>query len=167
MIMKKTMAALWVCMIVLIGGVAQTKAVKGGASTGGVTKALIQETLDAWSTMDTNKIAPFYSEAPENIFFDVAPMQFKGWGEWAKGAQNLFSDYKSFKLRLTTEPIIHNEGNWAWGTYLWHLDAVHKDGKTETLDGRDTAIWQKQGNRWLTVHEHVSIPVSMPATENK
>lgn len=122
---------------------------------------------DLRSTMDTNKIEPFYSKAPENIFFDVAPMQFKGWEEWAKGAQNLFSDYKSFKLRLATEPIIHNEGNWAWGTYLWRVDAVHKDGKTETLDGRDTAIWQKQGNRWLTVHEHVSIPMSMPATGNK
>jgi hypothetical protein len=92
MMMKKTMAALWVCMIVLTGGLAQTMPVKGGASTGGVTKALIQETLDAWSTMDTNKIAPFYSEAPENIFFDVAPMQFKGWADWAKDAQILFTD---------------------------------------------------------------------------
>lgn len=130
-------------------GLAQTKQVKGGTSTSGVTKTLIQETLDAWSTMDTNKIAPFYSEAPENIFFDVAPMQFKGWQEWAKGAQNEFSDYKSFKLSLTSEPVIHNESHWAWGTYLWHLDAVHKDGKTDILDGRDTAIWHKQGNRWL------------------
>jgi ketosteroid isomerase-like protein len=167
MIMKKTMAVLWVCMGVLAVGLAQTKPVKSGHSNGGVTKALIQETLDAWSTMDTNKIAPFYLKSPENIFFDIAPMQFHGWEEWAKGAQNLFADYKSFKLRLTTEPIIHNEDNWAWATYLWHVDAVHKDGKTETLDGRDTAIWQKQGNKWLTVHEHVSIPVSMPATENK
>jgi ketosteroid isomerase-like protein len=165
--MKKTMVALWVCLIVLTGALAQTKAVKGGASTGGVTKTLIQETLDAWSTMDTNKIAPFYSDAPESIFFDVAPMQFKGWADWAKGAQNLFTDYKSFKLSLTSEPIIHNQGNWAWGTYLWHLDAVHKDGKTDTLDGRDTAIWQKQGNKWLTVHEHVSVQLSMPATEKK
>jgi ketosteroid isomerase-like protein len=167
MIIRTTMAVLCVCMSVLAVGLGQTKPVKDGSSTSGVTKVLIQETLDAWSTMDINKIAPFYSDAPENIFFDVAPMQFKGWGEWAKGAQNLFADYKSFKLTLTTEPIIHNEGNWAWGTYLWHLDAVHKDGKTDTLDGRDTAIWHKQRNRWLTVHEHVSVPLSMPANANK
>lgn len=165
--MKRTIAALWVCMGVWAVGQAQTKPAKSEPSAGGVTKAFIQETLEAWSTMDTNKIAPFYATSPDDVFFDVAPMQFKGWEEWAKGAQNFFADCKSFKLILTSEPIIHNEGNWAWGTYLWHLDAVHKDGKTETLDGRDTAIWQKQGNRWLTVHEHVSVPASMPATEKK
>jgi len=167
MIFRKAMAALWTCLVVLAVGMAQTKPVKGEPSTGGVTKALIQEILDTWSTMDTDKIAAYYAKSPENAFFDIAPMQFRGWEEWAQFAKSLFADYKSFKLSLTNEPIIHNEGDWAWSTYLWHVDAVHKDGRTETMDGRDTTIWQKQRNRWLTVHEHVSIPVAMPVTENK
>ena len=165
--MKKTTVVLSICICLSAIGFAQTKTAKGKAATGGVTKALIQESLDAWSTMDTNKIAPYYSKAPENIFFDIAPMQYNGWEEWAKGVQNLFADYKSFKLSLANEPAIHNQGNWAWSTELWHVDAVHKDGKTETIDGRDTAVWQNQGGKWLIVHEHASVPLSMPAAENK
>ena len=165
--MKKTTVVLCICICLSAIGWAQTKATKGKATTGGVTKALIQESLDAWSTMDMNKIAPYYSKAPENIFFDIAPMQYKGWEDWAKGVQNLFADYKSFKFSLANEPTIHNQGNWAWSTELWHVDAVHKDGKTETIDGRDTAIWQKQGGKWLIVHEHDSVPLSMPPAGNK
>ena len=165
--MKKTTAVLWICICLSAIGLAQTKTAKGNATTGGVTKALIQESLDAWSTMDTNKIAEYYSKALENIFFDIAPMQYKGWEEWARDVQNLFADYKGFKFSLANEPAIHNQGNWAWSTELWHVDAVHKDGKTETIDGRDTAVWQKQGGKWLIVHEHDSVPLSMPAAENK
>lgn len=165
--MRKAAVALWICICLSVVGLAHTKAARVKAQTGGVTKELIKQTLDAWSTTDTSKIAQYYSKAPENIFFDIAPMQYGGWEEWAKDVQNLFADYKSFKLSLANEPAIHNQGNWAWSTELWQVDAVHKDGKTETIDGRDTAVWQKQGGRWLIVHEHHSIPLPMPAAENK
>jgi len=162
--MKKPTAILWICLSLLLIGAQATKSTEASAAASGVSKALIQQILDAWSTMDTNKITPFYSQSPENVFFDIAPMQYAGWPEWAKGAQSLFSHYQSFKLSLTGEPTIHNQGNWAWATYLWHVDAVRKDGKTETFDGRDTAIWQKVGSSWLTVHEHASVPVPEAAT---
>ena len=149
-----------ISLFLLLLGWQATEPTLASPSESGVTKALIQQILDAWSTMDTNKIAPFYAKDPGNIFFDTAPMQYKGWDAWAKDVQNLHVDYRSFKLSLTGEPSIHNQGDWAWATYLWHLDAVRKDGKPETRDGRDTAIWQKVGGRWLTVHEHVSFPVA-------
>jgi len=164
--MKRTTAILCVCLFLLMVGVQATRTAEASPTDTGVTKALIQQILEAWSTMDTNKIAPFYSAAPENVFFDIDPMQYKGWSEWAKGSQHFFADLKSFKLRLAGEPTIHNHGNWAWATYLWHGDAVGKDGKTQTFDGRDTAIFQKVGDKWLTVHEHASLPIQTPAAAN-
>jgi ketosteroid isomerase-like protein len=167
MTMKKAVVVLWICICLSVVGLAQTKTAEVKAATGGVTKALIQQTLDAWSTMDTSKVAPYYSKAPENIFFDIAPMEYKGWAEWAEGVRNLFADYKSFKFSLANEPVIHNHGDWAWSTELWHVDAIRKDGKTETIDGRDAAVWQKQGGKWVIVHEHDSVPLPMPAVERK
>ena len=31
-------------------------------------KALMQQVMDAWSTMDANKPAAFYSKSPDNVF---------------------------------------------------------------------------------------------------
>lgn len=143
-------------------GAAQTK-----TQSAGVTKALIQKTFDAWSSMDVNKIAPFYSKTDTNIFYDIAPMEYHGWKEWAAGIPKLFADYKSFKLSLKDEPKIHNEGDWAWSTELWHIDSVHKDGKSESMDGRDTTVWHRQGGKWLIVHEHDSLPVAIPGLGTK
>jgi ketosteroid isomerase-like protein len=167
MVMKKKALVLCICIFFANVGFTQGKTAKGKAGTRGVTKELIVRSLDAWSTMDPDKIAPYYSKAPDNIFFDIAPMEYRGWAEWAKGVHNLFADYKIFKFTLADEPAIHNLGNWAWSTELFHVDAVHKDGKTETIDGRDTAVWQKQGGEWLIVHEHDSVPLAMPATDKK
>jgi ketosteroid isomerase-like protein len=43
---------------------------------------------------------------------------------------------------------------------------VPKDGKTENLEGRWTVIWEKRGDNWLVVHEHVSVPLP-PMPEKK
>jgi ketosteroid isomerase-like protein len=40
-----------------------------------------------------------------------------------------------------------------------HLSIAFKDGKTEEIDARHTAIWEKRGGKWLIVHEHVSVPM--------
>ena len=140
---------------------------KKPATAVGPDKQYLQKVLDAWCTMDMHKVAPYYSQAPENVYFDIAPMEYHGWAEWSKGFSNLFSDYKSFKISLKGEPSIHTHGNLAWSTELWHVDAVHKDGKPETIDGRNTTVWQKQGDKWLIVHEHDSVPLAMPQQENK
>lgn len=164
--MKKAKALTCICLVLLVIGSPATKTTEARPVDTGVTKSLIQQILDAWSSMDTKKITPFYSAAPENVFFDVFPMQYEGWSEWAKGAQKLFTNYRSFKLSLSGEPAIHNEGNWAWATDRWHVDAIHKDGKAETIDGRDTAIFQKVRGKWLTVHEHTSVSLPEPAPGN-
>lgn len=162
--MKKATAVLAFCVCIALTLPAQTKPSKHKkAASGGLTKEHIQQSLDAWSTMDPSKIAPFYSQAPDNTFYDITPMEYHGWSEWAAGISKFFADFQSFKLSMTEEPKIHNAGDWAWTTYLWHADGVHKDGKSETIDGRDTAVWHKEAGKWVVVHEHASVPLPAPA----
>ena len=160
---------LFVCVFLATASWAQPKSntTKAKHATAGVTKKLVVDLFDAWSTMDTAKIAPFYSAAPENIFYDITPMQYHGWAEWAKGANDFFSGFKSFKLTIVGNPDIHQSGDFAWFTELWHLDAVGKDGKAVTFDGRGTSILQQREGKWLIVHEHDSIPLPPPTAENK
>ena len=126
-------------------------------------KARMQQIMDAWSTLDPSKAAPFYSPDKGNVFYDIAPLKYVGWAAYAQGFQQVASDFSSIKMAVGKDAAAHTRGNLAWGTATWHMDVVMKDGKKEAMDGRWTAIWQKTGDDWLVVHEHVSVPLPEPA----
>src|SRR5262249_47176540 len=115
-----------------------------------------------WSTMDPSKPAPFYSTAADNVYFDIAPLKYNGWSEYAKGVQQVLAEYSSLKLTLNDDARVHRNGNSAWSTATFHLDGTHKDGSKESSDARWTAIWEKTAGKWLIVHEHVSLPAGPP-----
>ena len=125
-------------------------------------KALMQQVMDAWSTMDPSKPAVFYSKSPDNVFFDIAPLKYNGWSEYEKGVQQVFAEYSSLKLTVNDDARVHRTGNSAWATATFHLDGTHKDGSKDNTDGRWTSVWQKEGGKWLIIHEHVSLPVGPP-----
>lgn len=119
----------------------------------------MQQIMDAWSTMDPSKPAPFYSTDKGNVYYDIAPLKYVGWAAYAEGVQKVFADFSSLKLAVAKDAAVHTRGNLTWGTATWHMDVVLKDGKKEAMDGRWTVIWQKTGDDWLIVHEHVSVPL--------
>jgi ketosteroid isomerase-like protein len=125
-------------------------------------KARMQEVMSAWSTLDPSKVAPFYSKEPGNVYYDVAPMKYVGWDAYAKGVPEAFADYSSLKITVGKDAKTARHGNVAWGTATWHGDGVKKNGGKETFDGRWTVVWQKTGDDWLIVHEHVSVPMGPP-----
>ena len=125
-------------------------------------KARMQEIADAWSTMDPGKVARFYSQDAGNVYYDLAPMKYVGWDAYAKGVLDLFKDFASLKLVVGKDAKATRQGNTAWGTATFHADVVTKDGSKQGLDGRWTFIWQRAGDDWLLVHEHISVPMGPP-----
>jgi ketosteroid isomerase-like protein len=58
------------------------------------------------------------------------------------------------ELKLT------RRGNVAWTSVTFSLtSAPMGGGQATTLNARHTAIWERRGNQWLIVHEHVSVPL--------
>ena len=130
-----------------------------GQKNGVPDKAFMQEILDAWSTMDPSKAAVYYSKNPENVYFDIAPLKYKGWDEYQKGVAQVLALYSSLKLTVNDDAHVHRDGKLSWATATFHLDGVHKDSRVkDDTDGRWTVMWQKEGGKWLIVHEHVSLP---------
>jgi uncharacterized protein (TIGR02246 family) len=125
-------------------------------------KALMQQVLDAWSTMDPSKPAIFYSKSPDNVFFDIAPLKYNGWSEYEKGVTQVFTEYSALKLTVNDDARVHKDGKLAWSTATFRFDGTHKDGSKESSDARWSAVWQKEGGKWLIVHEHVSLPAGPP-----
>ncbi len=122
-------------------------------------KAQMQTILDAWSTMDMSKVAPYYDTESKHAFYDVAPLKYAGWKEYADGSEKMFAGLSSLKFKLAKDVQAHRRGDVAWGTATFQADLTHKDGKTESVQGRWTLIWERRGDKWLVVHEHVSAPI--------
>ena len=151
--------------LVLLGLMSSFASAQQAGGAGSRFTALMQKELDAWGTMDPEKAAPFFAKEADRIFFDIAPLKYNGWAEYAEGVKKLFVPYKSFKLILGQDARATQTGNSAWGAATIRVDAVRKDDSREAFDARWTVVWERRGKDWLVVHEHTSVP--LPPEEDR
>ena len=110
-----------------------------------------------------SKAAKFYAKDANLTFFDIAPMKYTGWNEYAAGVPKAFADYKSGKFTVGDDLQVHRHGNLTWATCTWTGDLTKKDDTLEKAAGRYTVVFEKRGKDWLIVHEHMSAPLGAPA----
>lgn len=120
--------------------------------------ARMRTVLNAWETLDAAKVAPFYSQEPGRLFFDVAPLKFTGWNEYADGVEKVFADFRSIKFTLADDAQAQQRGDFAWGAVTVRTDVVMKDGTKQSYDARWTTVWEKRGKDWIIAHDHYSRP---------
>ena len=125
-----------------------------------VNKKLVECYYAAWNTLNTDNPARFYAKDASMVFFDVAPLKYKGWAEYKRGVQkSIFDQTLAGKLTPNDDLKITRRGDVAWMTLTFHLSLAMKNGTAMELDCRHTAIWEKRRGKWLIVHEHVSTPI--------
>jgi len=122
-------------------------------------RTTLQRLYSAWSDLDPAKTASFYAKDPDLAFFDVAPMKYTGWAEYAAGVPKAFAIYRSGTFTLNDDLRVYRHGNQAWATATWRAELMKKAGGTELVAGRYTAVLEKRGKDWLVIHEHMSVPV--------
>ncbi len=137
---------------------AQTAKPKKMTHASGPDKAYMQQIWDGWATLDPAHTAQFYASGP-HTFFDLAPLKYENWDEYEAGVKKLLSGYKTAAFTINDDAVVHHEGSWAWGTATVKSDMTTTGGKRELGTFRWTVVWQKQGGKWLIVHEHVSAPL--------
>jgi hypothetical protein len=76
-------------------------------------KAYLQKIWDGWSTLDPANVAKFYAPGPDT-FFDIAPLKYSSWEDYAKGVQGLAASYKSAKFTLNDDVAIHPHADVVW-----------------------------------------------------
>jgi ketosteroid isomerase-like protein len=122
-------------------------------------RTTLERLYASWSDLDPAKAARFYAKDPDLAFFDVAPMNYTGWAEYAAGVPKAFANYRSGKFTLNDDLRVHRHGNQAWATATWRGELTKKAGGTEQVAGRYTAVLEKRGKDWLLLHEHMSVPL--------
>ena len=154
--MPKRLLIVLMCVLVLslAGFTASTKSAASGAPD----KAYLEKLMAGWSSGDPANMAQYYDQG-DYTFFDIAPLRYSNWAEYRKGVTELLKGYKSLKLTLNDDAQIHAEGNLTWADATVKEDAVTAAGKHELATLRWTVIFQKEGGKWLIVHEHTSAPL--------
>jgi ketosteroid isomerase-like protein len=122
-------------------------------------KPLMEKVNAAWMTLDPAKAAPYYAKDAELAFYDVAPVKYTGWQEYEDGAKRTFADWKSLKLALEPDFKAYRNGNVAWATYTMTFEIETKTGDSLKATARGTDIFEKRGDHWVIVHEHISVPM--------
>lgn len=141
-------------------GTGQTKRTASRTNDVAQFKALIERYYAAWNTLKPENAAEFYAKDADLVFFDIAPLKYKGWSEYKAGVMPAFiNNVTSAKLTPSGDLKITRRGNVAWTTLTFHLSAKPKAGGSMEVDARHTAIWELRDGKWLIVHEHVSAPL--------
>ncbi len=154
--MHKRVFAMLICVLALtnLSSAAHKKTVASGAPD----KAYLQKILDGWATLNPASMGQYYDQGEYN-FFDLAPLKYADWAEYQKGVTELLKNYKTMKLALNDDTQVHTDGNLTWATSTVKEDGVTTAGKHELATMRWTLIFEKQGGKWLIVHEHMSEPL--------
>ncbi|MDC3961037.1 YybH family protein [Polyangium jinanense] len=123
------------------------------------TTELMQRTWDAWSTLDPQKAAPFYAKDEGLVFFDFAPLQYRGWNAYENGVKKLLAQFSTMKAKVRDDTRIEAHGNHALVAGIVHFDVTFQDGMTESFDARWSVVWEWREGQWLIIHEHLSVPI--------
>lgn len=121
-------------------------------------KAHLQKIWEGWSTLNPDNDAQFYALGP-HTFFDIAPLKYNSWEEYQNGVRRVIADFKSSKFTVNDDAELHNAGSLVWGTATVKYEMTHNDGKLDTGNMRWTVVFEKQGGKWVIIHEHVSMPI--------
>jgi len=122
-------------------------------------KSMAYKLWTGWDSLDPSKVASFYSKDPNNVYFDISPLKFKGWAEYAEVAGKSLAGARGAKWAPNGDDFnVIKSGNLAVTTLTMNLLFTDKAGVTTKMQVRDTDVWEKEGSNWLIVHEHVSVP---------
>jgi len=156
----KRLLTVSLCLLVLtLSGFAQAKKSPMKKASGPAPdKASLQKIWDGWSTLDPANVAKYYAPGPDT-FFDIAPLKYNSWDEYAKGVQGLAATYKSAKFTVNDDAAIHPHGDLVWVTSTIKEEMTTKAGKVEMGNFRWTAIFENQDGLWRIVHDHTSAPI--------
>jgi ketosteroid isomerase-like protein len=151
--------------LMLIGGLllflSDSALAQRAAKPGTVDKAFLQKILDTWSSLDVDKVGQYYVQGPGHLFFDIAPLKYNNWDEYAAGVKPLLKQYSSFKFAINDDLQIHPDGKITWVDATLNVDATTLQGEKQPMVFRWTLVLKKQNERWMIQQEHVSVPLGL------
>jgi ketosteroid isomerase-like protein len=130
-------------------------------------KAMETKYWQAWEK-GPDAAEPMYAKDAGLVFYDLEPLKYAGWSEYKAGVgPNILSKFDNITFTVNDDVKATVRGSTAWTSATVKGDGALKGGSPVHVVMRHTTIWEKRGGSWLIVHEHVSVPSSLPAPATK
>ena len=149
-----------ICGVLFLSFLLASSAQAADSETAAI-RATIVKAYENWGALNPDANDALYSAQEGVAWYDISPMQYKGWADYKAGVKKLFEGFKDLTFTIGDDFAVTRVGKVAWVTLTWKAVAHLKDGKELHLEGRGTAVLQKQKGKWIIVHEHVSVPASL------
>ena len=112
-----------------------------------------------WSSMRPEANDVLYFADDQTVLYDVSPMQDLGWSVQKSRLNILFAGFSEFWIKPNADLCVHCCGEMAWVTATWKAHIKLNEGTELIHAGRSTFVLQRKDDRWLVVHDHVSVPI--------
>ena len=130
-------------------------------------KAMEAKYWQAWGK-GPDAAEPMYAKDADLVFYDLEPLKYTGWNDYKAGVvPNILSKFDHIAFTVNDDVKATVRGNIAWTSATVKGDGALKNGSPTHVVMRHTTIWEKRGGSWLIVHEHVSVPSSLPVPATK
>jgi uncharacterized protein (TIGR02246 family) len=114
----------------------------------------------AINAKDPAAIVKYYS--PDIVVFDLpTPRQYVGEKAWKEDWQGVFASAAGAGKLDVQDLVVHVSGDMAYSHAIDHYVTDGPNGAKSELFLRATDVYQKQGGKWVIVHEHLSVPLDM------
>ena len=114
----------------------------------------VSEMLGAWQLGDTALMRTSYAPNVMVVSGAYEP-PIIGWDNYVAAYKRMRESYQGTMLeRQNTFTLVR--GNVAWVTYQWTFSGL-TGSVTQHFRGHTTLIFEKQGAKWLIVHNHTSV----------
>lgn len=116
--------------------------------------------MEAFISKDVDSMMSLFS--PAMASFDIIPpLQYVGSEAYRKVWKETFALFQD-PIRIEIRDLTIKSGkDIAFSCSFLHLSATMMSGQKIDYWERLTCCFQKIGNKWLIVHEHVSLPVDL------
>ena len=121
-------------------------------------RELLESRSDAIRSKDIDRLMSFYR--PDIVYFDIVPgLQYVGSDALRPRFLEWFDGFEGPIRQEIGESNVVVSGDVAVAYMLIHAGGTPKGGTEVDYWVRGTSVFQRSGDRWLIVHEHVSVPV--------
>jgi uncharacterized protein (TIGR02246 family) len=136
------------------------------ARTAANNEAEIRKILDQWAkafhARDLNGIMAIYEPGDALVSYDIAPpLQYSGYEAYKKDYQEFLDQFQgSVDIEYRDLKIVAGD-TVAFSRGLERMTGTLKNGEKFDAWVRFTECYRKSNNRWLAIHDHISVPVDL------
>lgn len=132
-------------------------------------KALIDPYYAAWSFENGpggfDRAAKFYAKDPGLVFYDPLPPVegHFGWEAIKAGIEKFWTEagITTARISRTAELQVWGYGKIAWAAVPHQAVVTSRNGQIQTVEQRQTFVWEQRDNQWQIIHEHASAAVNL------